>query len=196
MGATCVFGGSFDPPHWGHKAMVERVLSDCPVLRVLLAPLYVPWHKREPVASFSDRVRMLELTFSKDPRVEISRVDERLGGVTYTYKTLEELSRRECRGEDLYFLMGADSLEYFQEWTRWREILKMARPIVFARSGHSLNPPRDNTFLIVRDFDSPWSSSIIRRELQERGSSDGLLPSVLEYIKKRRLYGQRPKGED
>ena len=193
MASTCVFGGTFDPPHIGHLKMAQLALHKVGLDRLLLSPLNTPWHKKGPKTSFADRKNMTQLLIGKEKAMAVTDIDYRLGGTTYTYKTLFALSKEECSGDELYFLMGADSMEYFHKWAKWEKILQMARPIVVARPGHHLVAPGPSKeqlerFIILKGFRSTCSSTKIRRQLKERGYSRGLTKEVSQYIRDRGLY--------
>ena len=85
-----IFGGSFNPPHLAHVLAVAVVLSRFEVARILVVPTYRhPFAKA--LAPYEDRVKMCELAMGFLPRVEVSRVEEELGGESRTLRTLQHL---------------------------------------------------------------------------------------------------------
>lgn len=134
-GITAVFGGSFDPPHLAHVLAVTVVLSRFEVERVLVVPAHQhPFAKS--LAPYDDRVRMCELAMGWLPTVEVSRVEEELGGESRTLRTIEHLraTRPSC---DLRFMMGADIVVESAKWHRFDRVAQLAPPIVLGRAGVS-----------------------------------------------------------
>jgi nicotinate-nucleotide adenylyltransferase len=136
-----LFGGSFDPPHSGHigiaMAAVERLHLD----RVLLAPVGRQPLKRDQVQSpFEDRMVMVQLACASHPRLDASAIDApRLAGrYNYTYDALERLRETLPATDDLFCLVGADSLQTLHHWHRAAEALMLAQWIVAARPGFTL----------------------------------------------------------
>ncbi len=198
MARTCIFGGTFDPPHIGHLAMAKKAIKGVSLDRLWFSPLNTPWHKKGPKTSFDDRKAMTELLVKNEDKMAVTDIDGRLGGTTYTYKTLSALAKGECKGDELFFLMGADSMEYFHKWSKWQQILKLARPIVVARPGHHLQAPglsvaQLERFIIIKGFRSLCSSTKVRQQLAERGYSRGLTKAVMQYIRDKGLYGIKKK---
>ncbi len=177
-----VFGGSFNPPHVGHVLAVTLVLSTSDIDRVLVVPTFRhPFAKA--LAPYEDRVKMCELAMGWLPRVEISRVEEELGGDSLTLRTLEQL--RKTRPNDrLRLVMGADLLLESAKWFRFEEIQTIAPPLVIGRAG--VDAPGAPAPLL------PEISSSEVRDRIARGDTSGLeqlVPrTVLDYVSARRLY--------
>jgi nicotinate-nucleotide adenylyltransferase len=136
-----LFGGSFDPPHSGHigiaMAAVERLHLD----RVLMAPVgRQPLKRDQPHSSFEDRMAMVKLVCAGHPRLEASAVDAPLpdNRFNYTYDTLQLLREALPGGDELFCLVGADSLQTLQHWHRAADALMLAQWIVAARPGFTL----------------------------------------------------------
>jgi nicotinate-nucleotide adenylyltransferase len=130
---VAVFGGSFNPPHVAHVLAVSVVLCTHALDKVLVVPTYRhPFAKS--LAPYEDRVRMSELAMGWLPRVEISRVEEALGGESRTLRTLEHL-RATQPSWDLRLLMGADLLAESHKWFGFDAICAIAPPLVLGRVG-------------------------------------------------------------
>jgi len=130
---VAIFGGSFNPPHLGHVLAVTVVLSTDDVDRVLVIPTYQhPFAK--PLAPYEDRVEMCARAMGWLPRVEISRVEEELGGESRTLRTLEHL--RAVHPEwSMRLLMGADLLAEAPRWYRFDAVQAIAPPLIVGRMG-------------------------------------------------------------
>jgi nicotinate-nucleotide adenylyltransferase len=130
-----VFGGSFNPPHVAHLLAVTVALARFDLARVLVVPTYKhPFAKA--LASYDDRVKMCELAMGWLPRVEISRVEEELGGESRTLRTIEHL-RAQHPDWSLRFIMGADLVTESSKWYGFDRIMQLAPPIVLGRAGVS-----------------------------------------------------------
>jgi nicotinate-nucleotide adenylyltransferase len=128
-----VFGGSFNPPHLSHVLALSVVLARFDVERILVVPTYQhPFAKS--LASYDDRVKMCELAMGWLPRVEISRVEEELGGESRTLRTIEHLHTKHPEWP-LRFIMGADLVVESSKWFGFERISALAPPIVLGRVG-------------------------------------------------------------
>src|ERR1700722_3976649 len=137
-----LFGGSFDPPHSGHlgiaMAAVERLHLD----RVLMAPVGRQPLKRDQVQSpFEDRMVMVQLACAGHSPTAASAIDApRVDGrYNYTCDTLQHLRETLPAGDELFCLVGADSLQTLRSWHRAAEALMLAEWIVAARPGFTLD---------------------------------------------------------
>jgi nicotinate-nucleotide adenylyltransferase len=181
MSTVAIFGGSFNPPHVGHVLAIAYVLATAEVDRLVV----VPAHKHpfgKPLAPFDDRVRMCELATSIFPAASVSRIEEKLDGLTL--HTLEAL-KDEHPDWDLRLVMGADILLESDKWFRFEEVKKLAPPIILGRAGVASTgapPPL-----------LPEISSTRVRELLAAKAWDELAPlvprAVLEAIRAKGLYG-------
>ena len=136
-----LFGGSFDPPHCGHigiaKAAVERLALD----RVLMAPVgRQPLKRERQQSSFEDRLVMVQLSCAGHPPLAASVIDApRLDGrFNYTYDTLQRLRETLPETDQLFCLIGADSLQTLHQWHCAAEAMLLAEWIVAARPGFTL----------------------------------------------------------
>lgn len=130
---TGIFGGSFNPPHLAHVLALAVVHARFDVERILVVPTYQhPFAKS--LASYDDRVHMCELAMGFLPRVEVSRVEEELGGESRTLRTLEHLRARHPDW-NLRFVMGADLMAESSKWYGFEKIVAIAPPIVLGRVG-------------------------------------------------------------
>jgi nicotinate-nucleotide adenylyltransferase len=137
-----LFGGSFDPPHSGHigiaMAAVERLHLD----RVLMAPVGRQPLKRDQTHSpYEDRLVMVQLACAGHPPLAASAIDApRMDGrYNYTCDTLQHLHETLPPGDELFCLVGADSLQTLHHWHRAADALMLAQWIVAARPGFTLD---------------------------------------------------------
>jgi nicotinate-nucleotide adenylyltransferase len=151
--------------------------------RLLVVPTYQhPFAK--PLAPFADRVAMCEGAMRLVNGVEISRVEEDLGGESRTLRTLEHLAARHPDWR-LRFVIGADVLPEAPRWHGFDAIAQLAPPIVLGRAGFDAPSPGS---LLLPDVSSTQVRAAIARGAWDEIAS--LVPrSVLAYVRAQRLYG-------
>ena len=134
---TALFGGSFDPPHLGHTGIALAAAERLRLDRILMAPAgRQPLKRDQQLSPYADRLAMVELACRNHPPLIASDIDAPLpdGRFNYTCDTLERL-RRDSPGDELFCLIGADSLQTLRRWYRAPEALMLAQWIVAGRPG-------------------------------------------------------------
>jgi len=130
-----IFGGSFDPIHLGHLILAEQCREQAPLDQVWFVPCSLQPHKHNG-AHGTDRQRseMIEIAIAGHESFVLSKLEMERGGVSYTVETLEQI--HESNPEDeLFLLMGDDSLENFDSWREPGKICRLATPLVVNRPG-------------------------------------------------------------
>jgi nicotinate-nucleotide adenylyltransferase len=143
-----IFGGSFDPVHYGHLLLAESCREQCRLDQVWFLPTAVsPLKQHGPRAGDAERLEMLGLAIGGHPGLDVCRLEIDRGGTCYTVDTLAELKAQDP-GRELFFLLGSDSLELFPEWREPARICELATLVVverpawdFARVKERLMPP-------------------------------------------------------
>lgn len=141
-GRIAFFGGSFDPPHFGHLAVARAARTALELNTVLFAPVGAqPLKPHGSNAAFEDRLAMTRLAVAGDPAFAVSLADapRPAGTPNYTFETLEKLRTELPPGGTLFCLMGADSLFGLRAWHRADQIPFVAPLIVASRPGQPLN---------------------------------------------------------
>ena len=133
--ALAVFGGTFDPVHFGHIASAVAVSEALGDIRVVMVPCQLPPHRSEPGASPADRVRMLELALAETSNVEVDARELDREGPSYTFDTLRSLRAEIGPQCPLVFVIGSDAYKTLPEWYRWREMLDLCHLLVLERPG-------------------------------------------------------------
>jgi nicotinate-nucleotide adenylyltransferase len=202
-----IFGGSFDPVHYGHLLLAEHCREQCRLAAVWFVPAAVPPHKQDwNLSAAADRIEMLKLALGGNEKFAVWTGEIDRGGVSYTVDTLEQLQQEDPQRE-LFFLMGADSLADLPTWRQPKRICELATPVVVRRAG---SPAVDDAVLaqlmsaerlaIAREnrVEMPiidLSASEIRRRVAEGQSIRYRAPRAVEkYIEASGLYRTR-KGE-
>jgi nicotinate-nucleotide adenylyltransferase len=132
-----LFGGSFDPPHLGHTGIAAAAAQRLHLDRIVMAPAGRQPLKRDQTQSpYADRLAMVELACRNHPPLVASNIDapHSDGSFNYTHDTLEHLRAAQPHDE-LFCLIGADSLQTLSRWYRAADALMLAQWIVAARPG-------------------------------------------------------------
>ena len=131
----CLFGGTFDPPHIGHLLIAQTVCEAEHFDKILFIPANKPPHKMVNT-SLEDRLAMLNIAVEGNPNFEISDVEIRRGGVSYTIDTVKMVKEEIDQEKDkIFYLIGSDSLMDFHNWKGPREILAECQVVVAIRPG-------------------------------------------------------------
>ncbi len=132
MEKIAVYGGSFDPPHEGHRLLADNLVKYCGADRVIVIPAAMSPFKETSGASANDRLEMCRLAFN-DPLYEVSDIEINRGGKSYTIDTLTEIKKSNPNSE-LYFFVGDDMLLSFDRWYRYNDILKICTLVAACRT--------------------------------------------------------------
>ena len=131
-----LFGGTFDPIHWGHLRSVEEVREAFSLDRVLFVPASHPPHKKRlPSASPSERAAMVRLATADNPRFGVSTVELSRPGKSYTIDTVRHFVKRQAGRNSLFFILGLDAFREIGSWKDFREIFPLCHLIVTSRPG-------------------------------------------------------------
>lgn len=197
MARTAVFGGSFNPIHYGHLLLADEVLEALGLDRILFVPAAVPPHKSPAyLAPAEDRFAMVRLATAGHPRFEVSDLELRRAGPSYTVDTLEALG---IPPADLFLIVGSETFLDFLTWRAPRRIAELARLVVVPRVGSAFDPDGaaaqkvvreiGQEPLIVRAASLPISASDLRRRVRAGRSVAYRLPdAVIAHIRARGLY--------
>jgi nicotinate-nucleotide adenylyltransferase len=128
-----IFGGSFDPVHYAHLLLAESCREQCQLDQVWMLPAAAAPHKiqRQP-SSARHRVEMLRLAIGGHQALSVSTLEIDRGGISYTYETLE-IIHQQLPETELFFLMGADSLQDLPNWREPGRICELSIPVAVRR---------------------------------------------------------------
>jgi len=134
-----IFGGSFDPVHYGHLLLAEICREQHQLDRVWFLPAATPPHKRDRrMTADKLRAEMLSLAIAGHDGFEVCTMELDRGGVNFTADTLESIAASQA-GAELFFLMGGDSLRDLPKWRDPQRICAAATPVVMRRAGAVLD---------------------------------------------------------
>ena len=183
-----VFGGTFNPIHFGHLVLAEQAYEKLSLTKVIFIPSYCPPHKKSPnIALAFHRYNMVKLAIKDNPRFEISDIEIKRKGCSYLIDTLRELKNKYSKAK-LFFISGSDVSEQIARWKSIREILILSKLVLAKRPGYRLKKYNRNISVIsITELDI--SSSTIRRKINKVKSVRYLLPMrIYKYIKEKGLY--------
>lgn len=186
----CIFGGSFDPPHEGHRHLARAAGSAFSIDRLYWVPAQDPPHKATPHTPFRLRVEMCRLAIAGMPGNEVSDIEAELPKPSYSLNTIRALkARHHGPGDKWFFLIGADNWAIFPSWHQPEEVLKETGLIVYPRKGSAIGALPPGVHALELDL-LPESSSEIRAALR-RGvppEAAGVPPEIRGYIAEHGLY--------
>ena len=124
-----LFGGTFDPPHLGHIRLALYVLNEKNLQKVMLVPAYkTPYDDKQSTVSFEHRFSMAKLAVEAHPDLEVSDIEGKRGGQSYTIDTIRQVKKLYgLSSEELYLIVGADGFLRFSEWKEPESILTECR---------------------------------------------------------------------
>ncbi len=131
-----LFGGTFDPIHFGHLRCAQDVLETLALHRICFVPSSRPPFKHDPnLTPFGDRLEMVRLAIAGNPAFEVTDVEDRREGISYSIDTVRALKRE--RKTDPYFIIGRDAFEDIQMWKDWEEFLALCHLVIMTRPGYT-----------------------------------------------------------
>ena len=190
---TGIFGGAFNPVHNGHVRLAEEAVKQLKLKKLLIIPTFESPHKATKLAPFDDRAEMCRLAFGHIAGAEVSDVERRLGGTSFTINTVREL-KRQFPDEQFFLLIGGDMLFSFDQWFKYEAILNEVRVCAVARGGDSYSDMLEfaNELGKIRVLPTQAvdiSSTEIREKISSGGDISGLVPEgAAEYIAQHGLY--------
>lgn len=196
-----ILGGSFNPIHNGHLALAKTVCDELKLDQLIFIPAGFPPHKiHEFLAPAEHRYAMVKLAVTCDRRFSVSRIELDAEETTYTVKTMKTFKELFHENDELFFVLGADSLVDLVNWWSFRELMSLCTFVAAARPG----VPRDamNAEMArlkelygarVVAVDMPLmdiSASEIRRRVAQGEAFSAYIPeAVASYIIRNGLYG-------
>jgi nicotinate-nucleotide adenylyltransferase len=188
-----ILGGTFDPPHLGHLIVAEYVRERLGLECVVFVPAVIPPHKqqRPDITPPEGRMEMVRRAIAGNPSFDLSDIEVRRGGISFTVDTLKELRMRHP-SDELYLLLGMDNVRDFGTWKDPDMIKRMARVVIMTRPGYQIGPEARKDVKAMTLCEVPdigISSREIRRLVAHGESVRYMVPaSVLEYMTEHRLY--------
>ncbi|NIY47402.1 nicotinate-nucleotide adenylyltransferase [Cedecea colo] len=206
-----IYGGTFDPIHYGHLKPVAALATQVALHRVTIMPNNVPPHRPQPEANSQQRKAMVELAIAGNSLFKLDARELARSTPSYTVETLEEVRAEQGSQQPLAFIIGQDSLLSLQRWHRWESLLDLCHLLVCQRPGYSvaMDTPgqqrwldRHSTTSVDELHAAPAgkiylaqtpmydiSATAIRQRLAQNLSCGDLVPApVLAFIQQHNLY--------
>ncbi|TCT38043.1 nicotinate-nucleotide adenylyltransferase [Providencia alcalifaciens] len=211
QGLQALFGGTFDPIHYGHLRPVEALANQVGLQKVILLPNHVPPHRPQPEASPIQRLEMVKLAIQNNPLFTVDTRELQRNTPSFTIETLSELRQELGHEQPLAFIIGQDSLLSINTWHGWTQLLDKCHLLVCARPGYATHftDPDMQQWLQQHQVQDPQvlsqtpcgsifigdtplvniSATEIREQLSEGQACEDLLPrAVYHYIQQQHLY--------
>ncbi len=197
-----VFGGTFDPPHYGHIRLAQFIVDNDYAEQVLFVPAYAPPHKCQiMISSFEDRVAMLKLAVKGNEQFAVSLIEQQeRRSPSYTYDTMVSLEQV-YSADELLIMIGYDSFIQLHTWFRSSEIIRRWKILTYPRSDSSMSDKfhlsdwwsREECDILSNSLiDAEYlqiSSTEIRNRLSKCKKNDSLtIDEVDKYIIEHNLY--------
>ncbi len=177
MKSIALFGGSFDPPHNGHVAVVEAALERLCVERLIIVPAYVNPFKTAGVAPAPLRLKWLQEIFQAYEKVTISDIEITQKRAVPSIETVTYIQHQK-RPDRLFFIIGADNLATLTQWHRYTELEKMVTFVV-AHRDHVTIPPQ----YVDLHVNVPISSTTLRTGNAETFIPESVRDAITSYYK-------------
>lgn len=208
-----LFGGTFDPIHYGHLRMALEFQQRLGFSEMRLLPCHLPPHREAPGRSSADRAAMARLAVTECPQLSVDERELQRDRPSYTVDTLAELRAEWGAQVSLCWCVGMDSLVTLNQWHRWRELLDYGHLVVAGRPGWcppqqgevaqwlrqhqqdvaALRQTPQGSVALVEQTMLDISATAVRNMLAAGESTQFLLPeSVRHYIEQHHLF--RPVG--
>ena len=206
-----IFGGTFDPVHYGHSLTIAELLNTIPFEKILVIPNSLPPHRENSQASFSHRYKMTSLAFRDIEKAVVDNRENLRTGPSHAIETVKQIIAEEGKTK-VILIVGSDSFDGIHSWYKWRELISLVDFLILKRLDMPLSKNKN-----VQDLISPTrfskdllldrkaksifeirmtplriSSSLIRENIAKGKSIDNLInPLVKDYLKKHGLYGSK-----
>ena len=206
-----LFGGTFDPIHYGHLNTVQALAQEVGLQQVTLLPNNVPPHRPQPEASAAQRVAMVKLAIVDRPLFNLDTRELERQTPSWTVETLEQLRAERGDHQPLAFIIGQDSLLSLHKWHRWQQLMDLCHLLVCQRPGYANTMPTPALQRWLEQHQThnadalhhqpagliwladtplvPISATEIRTRRHQGLPCDDLLPhAVIDYIDQQGLY--------
>ena len=194
-----IFGGTFDPIHNGHLMVAQECRDRLSMDLVLFVPARLPPHKQaRPLTAPYHRMAMVRLAIDSNPGFETSSIELGRPGPSYSVDTLRQLRQYQPEDTEMFFIMGADSLNELASWHDPAGLLAICKLVVVSRPGatavapsrlDSLHPGADERVIALQVPGLDIASSDLRRRVTAGKTIRFQLPDeVIAYIESNNLY--------
>ena len=128
-----IYGGSFNPMHIGHEKIVDYVLNNLNMDKIIIIPVGIPSHRENNLEQSDTRLKICKEIFKGNKKIEVSDIEIKSEGKSYTYDTHLKLMDLYGENNEFFEIIGEDSLKSLKTWKNYEELLKICKFIVFRR---------------------------------------------------------------
>ena len=128
-----IYGGSFNPMHIGHEKIVDYVLDNLNMDKIIIIPVGIPSHRENNLEQSDTRLKICKEIFKGNKKIEVSDIEIKSERKSYTYDTLLKLMDLYGENNEFFEIIGEDSLKSLKTWKNYEELLKICKFIVFRR---------------------------------------------------------------
>ena len=182
-----IYGGSFNPMHRGHEQIVEYILKNLDMDKIIIVPVGIPSHRENNLEQSDTRLKICREIFKDNSKIEVSDIEIKSDGKSYTYDTLIKLIEVYGKNNEFFEIIGEDSLKNFKTWKNYKELLKICKLIVFRRNDDE-DKEIDKEFLensniiILKNEYYNYSSTEIREKVKNGEDISNLVNKRIEKI--------------
>lgn len=128
-----IYGGSFNPMHIGHEKIIDYVLNNLNMDKIIIIPVGIPSHRENNLEQSDTRLKICKEIFKGNKKIEVSDIEIKSEGKSYTYDTLLKLIDLYGENNEFFEIIGEDSLKNLKTWKNYEKLLKICKFIVFRR---------------------------------------------------------------
>ncbi|WP_338976451.1 nicotinate (nicotinamide) nucleotide adenylyltransferase [Fusobacterium nucleatum] len=182
-----VYGGSFNPMHIGHEKIVDYVLKNLDMDKIIIIPVGIPSHRENNLEQSNTRLKICKEIFKNNKKVEVSDIEIKAEGKSYSYDTLLKLIQIYDKDNEFFEIIGEDSLKNLKTWKNYKELLNLCKFIVFRRKDDK-NTEIDSEFLnnkniiILENEYYNMSSTEIRNKVKNKEDISGLVNEKVKNL--------------
>ena len=160
-----IYGGSFNPMHIGHEKIVDYVLNNLNMDKIIIIPVGIPSHRENNLEESDTRLKICKEIFKGNKKIEVSDIEIKSEGKSYTYDTLLKLMDLYGENNEFFEIIGEDSLKSLKTWKNYEELLKICKFIVFRRKD-------DKNIQIDKEFLNNKNIIILENEYYDISSTE------------------------
>ncbi|WP_338959816.1 nicotinate (nicotinamide) nucleotide adenylyltransferase [Fusobacterium nucleatum] len=182
-----IYGGSFNPMHIGHEKIVDYVLKNLDMDKIIIIPVGIPSHRENNLEQSNTRLKICKEIFKNNEKVEVSDIEIKAEGKSYSYDTLLKLIQIYDKDNEFFEIIGEDSLKNLKTWKNYKELLNLCKFIVFRRKDDK-NTEIDSEFLnnkniiILENEYYNMSSTEIRNKVKNKEDISGLVNEKVKNL--------------
>lgn len=177
-----IFGGTFNPIHYGHLRAAEEAREWLRLNKILFIPSRKPPLKSKDIAKPKHRFEMVEIAISDNPFFQLSDIEYRISGKSYTVKTINAL-KKQYPAMEFYFILGTDAFLDIENWWHPEELVSLTDFVILMRPGLNISSLSESSFLIAdpQKIESFKKSSERFLKLKVKNGKDAIILKITPF---------------